>query len=147
MITKRKKSNGNMPSFTNMLENFFDTDVADFLGRDIVSSTPDVNVSETNNSYKVDVAAPGLKKEDFQVNLENNILTISVEKETENLEKDEERFRRREFSYTNFERSFTLPDSAETEKIEAKYENGILKIRIPKKEMAIRKPAKTIKID
>ena len=147
MLTKYNRGTS-LPTLSNVLENFFDTDVVNFLGTDVTSTIPAVNVKETNDAYKVDVAAPGLKKEDFKINLENNILTIKAEKETKQEEKDENnKFRRKEFSYTSFQRSFSLPDIIEEEKIQAKYENGILCITVPKKEIAIKKQAKNIKIE
>jgi HSP20 family protein len=145
MLPTRRQNEGNMPVFSRMLENFL-TDIPSVFRSDFAETTPSVNVREKNDSYVVEVAAPGLKKEDFKVNLDNDILTISSEKEMKTEDQDE-RFTRREFSYSSFERSFTLPNTAEAEKIEAKYENGILGIKIPKKEVAIRKPAKQIKIN
>jgi HSP20 family protein len=145
MLVKRKRSNGDFPAISNVLENFFGTDITNFFGSDIAVNTPAVNVRETNDSYRVEVAAPGLKKEDFKVNIENNTLIISSEKESRK-EEEQERFTRKEFSYTSFQRSFTLPETTDPEKIEAKYENGILNIRIPKKEMAISKTPKKIDI-
>jgi HSP20 family protein len=144
--TRRRTQDGDMPVLSRMLENFL-TDVPSIFGSDVAQTMPAVNVRETNDAYLVNVAAPGLKKEDFLVNLENDILTIACEKEVKNEEKKDDRFTRREFSYTSFERSFTLPKTAEADKIEAKYENGILDIKIPKKAMAIQKPAKQIKIN
>jgi HSP20 family protein len=142
--TRRRQNEGDMPAFSRMLENFL-TDVPSIFRTGSAQTTPSVNVRETNNAYLVDVAAPGLKKEDFKVNFDNDVLTISSEKEESKEEKDE-RFTRREYSYAAFERSFSLPQTAEAEKMEAKYENGVLEIKIPKKELAIKKPSKQIRI-
>ena len=132
------------------MSNFFD----DFFTRDLFNwpsssstgtSIPSVNIYETDGEFHVEMAAPGMSKDDFKVELDNNMLTISSHKETE--EKDEKKnYQRREYSYQSFVRSFHLPDSAEAEKINAKYTDGVLNLVIPKKEEAKRKPVKTIKI-
>ena len=107
---------------------------------------PSVNVKELESGFEIQVAAPGIKKEDFKINLERNVLTISSESKTENEEKDENgAFTRREFNYSSFSRSFTLPEMAESEKIEAAYEDGILKIMVPKKEVTMQN-VKTIEV-
>lgn len=107
---------------------------------------PSVNVKELDNGFEIHVAAPGIKKEDFKINLERNVLTISSESKTENEEKDEKgAFTRREFNYSSFSRSFTLPEAAEPDKIEAAYEDGILKIMVPKKEVTMQN-VKTIEV-
>jgi len=92
------------------------------------------------------MSAPGLEKKDFKIELNNSVLTISSEKKVENETKDDQQFTRREFSYQSFSRSFNLPETVESEKIAAKYENGILSINIPKKEEAKPKPVKQIEI-
>jgi HSP20 family protein len=96
-------------------------------------TVPSVNISETPDSYTVSMAAPGLKKEDFNISLEGNMLTISCEKE-EGTEQEEKEYNRREYSYSSFSRSFSLPDGINLERILAIYENGILKLDLPKKE-------------
>jgi HSP20 family protein len=100
-----------------------------------IAHVPAVNIKEHNDNYVVAVAAPGLKKEDFKIDLENNLLTVSSEKEEEKEEK-EARFSRREYSYTSFSRSFSLPDDVKQDAIAARYENGELRITLPKKEGA-----------
>ena len=108
---------------------------------------PSVNVKETDNEFKLEIAAPGLKKEDFKLNLENNVLTIASEKE-ENTEEKDNGYARKEFSYYSFSRSFTLPEKVvDAEKIEAKYENGVLEILIPKREEEKPKPVREISIN
>ena len=92
------------------------------------------------------MAAPGLQKKDFRIDLANDVLTISSEKKVENETKKGQQFTRREFSYQSFSRSFTLPNTVDSEKISATYENGILRVLIPKKEEAKTKPARTIEI-
>jgi HSP20 family protein len=125
----------------------------DFLTRDLFdgwnsegSNVPRVNIVETNDEFVVEMAAPGREKEDFQVELDNDMLTISSEV-SDNVENSNgQSFTRKEFSYRSFRRSFYLPNSVEADKIEAKYKDGILKLVIPKKEEAKKKPAKTIAI-
>jgi HSP20 family protein len=104
---------------------------------------PAVNITENDKAYNIEVAAPGLAKNDFNVNLEENVLTISSEKEEKNEEKNDN-YVRREFSYNNFRRSFVLPESVNAEKIEASHKDGILNISIPKEE--VKKLTKSIKI-
>jgi len=100
-----------------------------------MSRVPAVNVSETNDFYQIEMAAPGLSKDDFKVKLERNLLTVSVEKQMQN-EENNKQYNKREFSYTSFVRSFALPDSADDAAIEAKYNDGILAISVAKKEEA-----------
>jgi HSP20 family protein len=92
------------------------------------------------------MAAPGMKKEDFNLEIHNNVLTISSEKQTENKTEDDKNVTRREFSYQSFSRSFTMPVIVDTDKISAAYENGILRVNIPKNEEAKPKPMKQIKV-
>ena len=94
----------------------------------------------------MEVAAPGFEKGDFKLEVDHDLLTISSEKKVENETKDGEQFTKREFSYQSFSRSFTLPNTADGERIEANYDNGILRITIPKKEEAKPKPSRVIEI-
>ncbi|SHM63058.1 heat shock protein Hsp20 [Chitinophaga jiangningensis] len=96
---------------------------------------PAVNVSENKENFKMELAAPGLKKEDFKVKVENNVLTISAEKQ-ETHEKKDEKMSRREYNYSSFSRSFSLPDAVNADKTEAHYNNGVLTLVLPKKEEA-----------
>ena len=97
------------------------------------SSLPAINISEDEKSYTVDVVSPGFKKEDFKINLDNGLLTVSFEKKEET-ENKEYKTIRKEFSFRSFKRSFNLDDKINTGGIQAKYENGVLKIYLPKKE-------------
>ena len=106
---------------------------------------PAVNIVEGKNNFRVEVAAPGLAKKDFVIDVNNDLLTISSEKEY-NLEKDGDEFRRREFCYSSFSRSFSLPDSVDSDKIKATYQNGILSVEVPKKEEAKEKAPRKIAI-
>ena len=98
-----------------------------------VATVPSVNITENKDNYQVALAAPGLKKEDFKIDVEGNMLTISSEKE-ENKEEKNEKYTRKEYSYSSFSRSFTLPEDVKEEAIEATYENGVLNLRLPRKE-------------
>ena len=145
------KRNG---SFLNPLPMLFD----DFFNRDLFgwsnsnfsntnTTMPAVNIKETAENYEVEVAAPGMSKNDFKVELDGNVLTISSERTSKNEENDNERYARKEFSYQSFQRTFTLQkDVVDIDKIQAKYETGLLHLLIPKKEEAKQKPPKLIHI-
>lgn len=142
-------TNRNMfPSFSNLFDDFLNAEVGDWRRNNYSASNttlPKVNIMEDDERFLVEMAAPGMEKGDFKVDLEHNLLTISSEKKEE-AKNETARFTQREFAYQAFQRSFTLPDSANGEKISARYENGILRVSIPKKEEARPKPPKTIKI-
>lgn len=110
------------------------------------TTLPAVNISENDNEFKVKVAVPGMDKKDFNINLDNNILTIQSEKETEN-EENELNYSHKEYSYSSFKRTFTLPKNVvDNDKIMATYKNGELEIIIPKLETAKPKPVKLIEV-
>ena len=133
-------------TWPSLVEEFFNGEVfPKFFDADTQHSIPAVNIVENKDEYRIDVAAPGLNKEDFKINLENNVLTVSSEKE-EKREKKDELYMRKEFSYYSFNRSFTLPMTVDSEKIKATQKDGILQILIPKKEEARVKPMREIKI-
>jgi HSP20 family protein len=132
-----------------LFDRFFDTDLFDWSNRNYSNTRttlPSVNIKESNDYFEVEMAAPGFTKNDFKIELVHDLLTISSEKEIENETKEGQQFSLREFSYQSFSRSFTLPNTADSEKIGAKYEDGILRIIIPKKEEARPKPARQIAI-
>jgi HSP20 family protein len=143
-------------SLFNSLPTLFD----DILNRDLfnLSNTnysdtnttiPAVNIKETSDRYEVEVAAPGMNKDDFKVELDGNILTISSEKTNQYQDqgREDERFYRREFSYQSFQRTFNLKkEVVDSEKIEARYDKGVLQLIIPKKEEARQKPPRLIQI-
>jgi HSP20 family protein len=108
-------------------------------------SVPAVNVVEHKEGFRIEVAAPGLQKSDFKLNLEKNQLTISAQKEKKQ-EETHEKYSRREFQYGSFQRTFTLPNSVDGEKIVASYADGILNITLPKREEAIEKSLREIEI-
>ncbi len=118
------------PGFSDIFESFFNDS---FLSDRMISRVPAVNVAETDDGYHIELAAPGLKKEDFKIDLDRNMLNISVEKKSEETESNK-KYNKREYSYTSFVRSFTLPDSADEGNIEAEYNDGVLKIKIAKRE-------------
>ena len=120
------------PRFNTLLDSFFDTPISEFFSdSSIMRQIPAVNIKETESEYSVEVAAPGLKKEDFKISLEKDVLMISSEKEAE--EKSEnDGYTRKEFSYSSFKRSLKLPEQANKEEIQASYDQGILIISIPK---------------
>jgi HSP20 family protein len=142
------KRNEAFPAWSNLFSDFFDRNWLDWSNRNFSltnTTLPSVNIKESNESFDVEVAAPGLSKEDFRIELNNDLLTISSEKKDEKTE-EESHYTSREFSYQSFSRSFSLPGSIERENISAKYENGILFITIPKKEEARSKPVRQIEI-
>ena len=140
------------------LQNAFPTFFDDFFNRDLFdwrlsnysgtgTSVPAVNIRETNEGFNVEMAAPGMEKKDFRIQLEGNMLTISSEKNSESESQEGENYTRKEFSYQSFARTFTLPkDVVDEEKIMAKYEDGVLRLQIPKREQAKLKPPRMIEI-
>ena len=145
------KRNGNsLPAFPSLFDDFFSREFFNW-GNSNFSSTsttvPAVNIRESADEFKVEVAAPGMEKKDFIITLDGNQLTISSAKQHEETKK-EETYTRREFSYQSFTRTFQLPkDVVDSEKIVASYENGLLNLSIPKKEEAKQKGPKQIAIN
>jgi HSP20 family protein len=145
------KRNGN---FLNPFPAIFD----DFLSRDLFdwnasnysnsgTTLPAVNIKETADNFEVEMAAPGMNKEDFNVTLDGNVLTISAERKAEKSNNQQEKYSRKEFYYESFQRKFSLPKEVVDEQdIQAKYENGLLRLIIPKKEEARPKPPRSIQI-
>ena len=126
------RNNALLPGFNDVFDTIFNDT---FFNDRMVTRVPAVNISETENNCHVELAAPGLKKEDFKLNLERNNLTISVEQSSDHQD-NEKNYSKREYSYSSFVRSFTLPDSADDNQINATYTDGILKIDIAKREEA-----------
>ncbi len=126
-------------------DNFFTSPIWPNEESNVGVSVPAVNVNEDENQFNIEVAAPGMEKKDFKLDLNHNVLTISSKK-MEKKESDNKKFTRREFRYTSFNRSFTLPNSVQEEGIKASYKEGILNISIPKKEEAKEKGPKHIEI-
>lgn len=120
-----------------------DEDLLNFTGGSLV--IPSANIVESEKDFRIELAAPGLERKDFKVEVDNGILTVTGEKEEEDKE-ESGNYRRREYSYNSFTRSFALPENSISDKIEAKYENGILRLMLPKREVKISNPVKEIKV-
>ena len=141
-------------SYFNPLPTLFD----DFFNRDVFNwnnsnfsdtntTIPAVNIKETTENYEVEVAAPGMNKKDFKIELDGNVLSITSQRSNQREERDEEKYYRKEFSYQSFQRTFNLQkEVVDVENIQAKYENGLLHLVIPKKEEAKQKPPRLIQI-
>ena len=142
------RRNQSQPVFTNFFDDFLNKEWSDW-GLKNYSRTnttiPSVNISENDENFLIEVAAPGLDKSDFSIEVNQGTLKISSEIKSENQEKDD-RYTRREFSYQSFCRSFSLPLTVDSDKIEAKYDKGLLLVTIPKREEAKPKPVKMIDI-
>lgn len=146
------RTNGNsfssIPSLLNdfFTEDWLDSSLANW--RSTGATLPAVNVKETNDDFLIEVAAPGMKRDDFKVELDNHVLTISSEVEEQTEESGKYgKYTRKEFSYQSFQRSFSLPENkVEGGKISAKYTDGILFVTVPKKEEAKVKPARQITV-
>lgn len=144
-LVKTKKNGNAIPS---LLSDFFDNNKFfnnNFFDRSIDQSLPAVNIKENANQFNIEFAAPGFNKNDFKISIEENVLTISAEKKQEKKE-TKDHYTRKEFSFNSFSRSFTLPQTVNADKVEAKYDDGILKLNINKKEKAKSTPKKEIKV-
>lgn len=146
MATKEMMKFNNERLFPSLFNDFFKP-WNEWFDYDMVKTitVPSVNVSETNGNFKVTMAAPGLKKDDFKIDVDGNMITISAETKSEKEEKDE-KFTRKEYNYQSFCRSFSLPEMIIQEKIEAKYENGELMLLLPKKAEVKKAAAKHIAV-
>jgi HSP20 family protein len=139
-VVKRNSANG----FPIVMDQLF----KDLLGgtQYVQKTAPQVNVKETEQSFTLELLAPGLKKEDFNIEIDNELLTISSEVKAGKTEQEEGKFTRREFKITSFKRSFTLPETVKTEDINAAYQDGILTLTLPKKEEALPKAKRLVEI-
>jgi HSP20 family protein len=144
------RSNSFLPTVPSFFDDFFTRDLFDWGTRNnsfTNTTLPSVNIIENNDSFMVEMAAPGMEKNDFEIELENDMLTISSEKEFEKELKEGDQYTRKEFSYQSFRRTFHLPKSVvDISRINAKYDNGILNVFIPKKEEAKALPPRKIEI-
>lgn len=145
-----RKTSDPFPVLSGFFDDLFNRDVFNW-GTSNFSSTnttiPAVNIKETSDNYEVEVAAPGMTKDDFKIELDGNTLTIHSEKQQRNDQREDERYTRREFSYQSFRRTFVLPkEVVDEERIQARYENGLLKLEIPKREEVKRKGPRMINI-
>jgi HSP20 family protein len=132
-------------SVDSFLNSFFNGSLNHFADVNFATTSPSTNIVETEDEYKIELAAPGLDKSDFSLNLDQDLLTIEAKKE-EKTEETKEKYVKQEFNFTSFKRTFTLPDTVNTNDINATYENGVLNISLPKKEEAKPLPAKTIAV-
>lgn len=151
MTTIVKRTNGSLlpASQRSMFDDFFNRELFNWGNNNFSASRttlPSVNIKELEKAFEVEVAAPGMKKEDFSITLDGNMLTIASSKDEQQEEKDG-KYTRREFSYQSFQRSFELSkDVVDDENIEARYENGVLRLTIPKKESALAQSPRLIEI-
>lgn len=147
-LTKRNGSLHN--TLPRIFDDFFTKDLFDWNNSNysVTGTTlPAVNIRETPENFIVEMAAPGMKKEDFKIELNNNVLMISSEHQHEDEEKEDEGYTRKEFSYQSFQRSFQLSrEAVDAENIHAKYENGVLHLTIPKREEIKQKPSRLINV-
>lgn len=143
-LIKWRNDEGRFPALGSFFDDFWDRDF--FKGFATGTTLPAVNIKETEDMFSIEVAAPGLEKDDFTVEVNNGMLTVSAEKEAEMEEKDGEEVTRREFNFTSFRRALALPDSVKEDGITAKYKNGVLFLTLPKMAEAKTKPRKTVKI-
>ena len=136
------KYNNNNNIYPSLINDFFNDDFGlNFFYNNY--SVPSVNSVENNESFEIDLAVPGMKKDDFSIELKDKVLIIS----SENLDSEnKDNIRLREFNYSSFQRSFRIPESVDHNKIKASYKNGILKIKLPKKKESITKPNRLIDI-
>ena len=148
-MTIIKRNSGYAPLMRNLFDDFLTRDLFDtdwLSSSDTGTSIPKVNIHESESGFTVEVAAPGMSKDDFEVTLDNNLLTISSELRKEDEDTSDSQYTRKEFSFQSFQRTFTLPETVDANKIAAQYNNGILELVLPKREEAKKKPLKTIKI-
>ena len=126
------KQRGSFPSMRSLLEDFWNNDtlIEDRFWNTRVN-LPAVNIIEKDDKFLIEMAAPGLRKEDFKINIENGILQIDSESQSE-VDEEKDNYTRKEFNYSSFSRSFTLPENASEENISANYENGVLKLKLQK---------------
>jgi HSP20 family protein len=143
------KRNGNFPSFPTLFDDLFSRELFNWNNSNFSTTSttvPSVNIRETDSSFEVEMAAPGMEKKDFHISLEGNTLTIASQKQSKQ-EQEQDGYSRKEFSYQSFQRSFELPkDVVDEENIAARYENGLLHLTIPKKEAARKKAPRLIEI-
>lgn len=135
-MTLVKFNNGQKSAVNPWFNDVFDSIINDsFFNERFVNKVPAVNIAETENEFHIELAVPGLKKEDFKISLDKNVLSVSAEKKTENVDEGK-KYSKREYSYNSFVRSFTLPEVADQGKVEAEYTDGVLKLNVAKKEEA-----------
>ncbi len=147
LTTTHKNRLSNLPNLSTWFEDFPLGDFPTLFSSNFNTgiSLPKVNIKEVSDAFIVEMAVPGLKKSDFNIDLDNHVLSISAETKEETKD-DKDGYTRREFGYSSFKRTFTLPDTVEDDQIKATYNEGILNIHLPKKEEAKQKPSRTIDV-
>lgn len=133
-------------SLSNIFDDVFNRSISDVMGSDFSVTVPSVNITEEKDNIRLELAAPGMDKNDFNISIDKDQLIISAEKEKQSEEKEENKWTRKEFNFSSFKRSFHLGEDINVEKIDASYENGILKLVLPKKEEAKETLPKSIEI-
>jgi HSP20 family protein len=135
-MTLVKFNNGHKNTVSPWFSDVFDSLINDSrLNDKFINKVPAVNIAETESEFHIELAVPGLKKDDFKISLDKNVLSVSAEKKTENVD-ESKKYSKREYSYNSFVRSFTLPETADYAKIDAEYTDGVLKLNVAKKEEA-----------
>ncbi|MDB5135207.1 MAG: Hsp20/alpha crystallin family protein [Mucilaginibacter sp.] len=135
-MTLVKFNNGQKNAVNPWFTDVFDSLINDSRLNDrFINKIPAVNIAETENEFQIELAVPGLKKEDFKISLDKNVLSVSAEKKTENVDEGK-KYSKREYSYNSFVRSFTLPEYVDYAKIDAQYNDGVLSLSVAKKEEA-----------
>ena len=151
LAVSKKRTGKELPT---LMDNFFNRpffgpslfDLNGLLFENDLALVPDANIIENGKDYEIELAVPGLERKDIKVEVENDTLIVSAEKEEEKKTEDKN-YRSREFSYNSFYRSFSLPKNLKVDDINAEYHNGVLKITLPKKEATVSKPLKQIKVN
>ena len=134
------------PAFGKIFDELFNRSISDIVGTDFTSESPSVNIIETNESFELEVAAPGLTKQDFNVSIEKDQLTISADRKIEEYE-NTSTYKRKEYDFKKFSRKFRLPKTVDKETVTAKYNLGILRVTVDKTPEAKEKGPITINID
>ncbi len=142
-LSARRPFFGLTPMFGDLFEPWSEWFADGAAGKQL--SVPKVNITESDSSYNMEVAAPGLHKKDLRIDVKDNVLTISAQQE-ENKEEKDKQYTRREYSYSSFSRSFTLPEDVEQGKIEATYDGGILKLALPRNAKVTKDGSKSIEV-
>jgi len=144
-VNPRRRNHNHINPFFNVFNEFMNSTLPEIADKDVHKSRPAVNVIEGKENFKIELAAPGLDKSDFNINIEKNVLTISAEKAVEE-NAEAPKYSRREFNYNEFSRTFRLPKTIDTNKVKANFNNGILILTLAKKEEAKEQPARKIEI-
>lgn len=142
-VNPRRRKHTSVNPFFNLVNDILTTSVSE-LEKSVVRTRPAVNVIEGKDNFRLEIAAPGLSKSDFEINVEKDVLTISAKVEIE--KEDGVKYSRKEFNYNEFKRTFSLPETIDKTKIDAKFKNGILTLSLAKKEEAKELPARKITI-